>query len=92
MLHVATQPLDLQTQCPDLPLSLVTLAPLQNVAAKALDLDQHLFIRAAAITCRRGGRVAAIASAAIANLFLEPCDLTAQRVDCLQQLRGHIVG
>ncbi len=77
------QPLDLDTQLPDLPFPLVTLAPLADIAAKPLDFDQDFFVGAMAITRRGGRRVAVIASAAIANLFLETRNLAAQRVDRL---------
>lgn len=70
------QPLDQETELPDLPLTLVTFAPLADVATKPLDFDQNLLI--AATTIYRGGRhVAVIANTAITNLFLETPDLAA---------------
>jgi hypothetical protein len=82
------QPLDQDTQVPDLSFQLVTLAPPADVTAKPLDFDQDFLLAAAAITRRRAGHVAAVASAAIENLFLETHNLTAQCVDCLQQLQA----
>jgi hypothetical protein len=86
------QPLDLETQFEDLPLSLVTLAPRANVAPKPLDLDRHFLVEASTIARRGRGRLAVIATAATPDLFLEIRDLAAQCVDRLQKLRGHLVG
>lgn len=82
------QPLDLEPQLPDLSLTFVTLAPLADITAKPLDLDQDVFVATAALRGRRrivAGVVVAVAvTTALADLVLEICDLPAQRLDRLQ--------
>jgi hypothetical protein len=86
------QPLDQETELPDLPLTLAALAPLADFTAKPLDFDQDFFVRATPIALRRSRRRAAVAGAALANLFLEALDFAAQRVDRLQQLGADVAG
>lgn len=77
------QSLDLETEFPDLPLSLITLSQLADVMAKPLQLDQDFLIAATELTRRRRRHVAAIA-----NFLLETRDVSSQGVDRLPQLQA----
>jgi hypothetical protein len=82
-LHFRLQPLDLQPQLPQLTIARFALAPLPDVAAETLDVDQDLLIASRIIPHRL---VSALVDTG-ADVVLQRVDFRAQRSDGIAQLR-----
>jgi hypothetical protein len=82
------QTIDLKPKVREVPLARFALTPLVEIAAKALDLDEHVLVRTFA--SRR--RILAARLEAVSNVAPQAGNLRPQRIDGVEKLGSRVLG